>query len=172
MDFCRGVTKSNIITNNNEVKVDFGKYTNFTETLDIIADDICTKIRILANESGKDPYNRRFFAEPLVTFALTKEITELTMEEIYCEYVNWKLALVEYELPFEILSTSEASTDSDTSEANGEANGEASDSERNNNAFYRIYSDSETNLKNFEINQEKLAEEIAFDLELGQFIII
>ena len=66
----------------------YGKHGYITN---IIYNGICDKIKQFANESGKDPYNRAFDAEPLIDFAIKYQITNLSIDEIYRRYIYYKL---------------------------------------------------------------------------------
>jgi len=85
--------------------VDFGRYVSYYHSLNEKHHDICWRLAKFAEEAGEDPYGRKFFAEPLIDFALVQKITEKTAEEIYREYVYWKLAQVDYQIaePYESL---------------------------------------------------------------------
>lgn len=66
----------------------YGKHGHYTN---IVYNGICDKIKEFAEESGKDPYNRYFDAEPLIDFAIKNYITQLSAKEIYRKYIYHKL---------------------------------------------------------------------------------
>jgi DNA-binding XRE family transcriptional regulator len=76
-------------------KIDFGKYTEYVSALNKYCYNICKRFSKFSDEAGEDLYDRRFFAEPIITFAIECEILELPVEDIYRKYVLWKLSQVE-----------------------------------------------------------------------------
>lgn len=71
----------------------YGDYQPFYYIIDFIYHGICGKIERFYEESGgyKDPYNRDMNAEPLIDFAITKDITDKDINYIYRQYVYDKL---------------------------------------------------------------------------------
>ena len=53
---------------------------------------MCIKFRKLAEEVGPDPYDRHFFVEPIMNFAITHKITDQDIDYIYRYYVYHLIA--------------------------------------------------------------------------------
>lgn len=70
------------------ININYGKHGFITN---IIYNGICDKIQQFAEETGADPYNRVFDAEPLIDFAIEFDLTSLSIDEIYKRYVYYKL---------------------------------------------------------------------------------
>jgi hypothetical protein len=69
----------------------FGCFDNFKYVMNWFYDDICSKIEKLAVEIGPDRYGRTFNAQPLLEFAIDKNITDRSINYIYRHFVYDKL---------------------------------------------------------------------------------
>ncbi len=66
-------------------RVKFGRHD--PQVLDYQYNDIATRLELFARESGVDPYNRYFDMEPLVDFAIEKDVTDKSADYIYRHYI-------------------------------------------------------------------------------------
>lgn len=67
--------------------IHFGKWACQLDYLDCQYNRLATRLIKFAKEAGKDPYNRYFNFEPLVDFALEKDISTKSTDYIYRHYV-------------------------------------------------------------------------------------
>jgi hypothetical protein len=72
-------------------RITFGCYQNSICIIDFLYDNICERILSFAKEIEKDRYDRIFNAEPLLTFAINREIYNYSIEYIYRHFVYDKL---------------------------------------------------------------------------------
>ena len=74
------------------IDIKFGRYSEYIKFLDYHHDKICYKFKVLAKEVGPDPCNRHFFVEPVINFAICRNITNEDIDYIYRYYVYHQLA--------------------------------------------------------------------------------
>jgi hypothetical protein len=72
-------------------RINYGCYEHSIAIIDFLYSNICEKIFIFANQIEKDRYDRFFSAEPLITFAIEKNLYDHSIDYIYRHFVYDKL---------------------------------------------------------------------------------
>ncbi len=86
------VLDKKFVSSSRTANIKYGKYESYVSFINRHYDQLCNKFKELAEDIGPDPYDRHFFVEPVINFAITHKITDRDVDYIYRYYVYSRIA--------------------------------------------------------------------------------